>query len=183
MGNKMDNSSSLATSPITTSDSDLFRFSKLYFFALVIMIIAELIGSASFSIGPGKVVLLPMIWALLMGAALGLMKDRVPGSLRIETGMQFSAAAILQPALLLFVAKLGLLVGGSIPKIIASGWALMFQEFGHFVGTIMFGLPLALLLGIKREAIGAPRGGKGMSHRHPAAPPGSDAERAGEGAG
>ncbi len=119
------------------------------------MIIAELIGSASFSIGPGKVVLLPMIWALLMGAALGLMKDRVPGSLRIETGMQFSAAAILQPALLLFVAKLGLLVGGSIPKIIASGWALMFQEFGHFVGTIMFGLPLALLLGIKREAIGA----------------------------
>ncbi len=148
-------SGSAATSVITTSDSNVFRFSKLYFFALLIMIVAEFIGSASFSIGPGKVVLLPMIWALLMGAVLGLMKDRVPGSLRIETGMQFSAAAILQPALLLFVAKLGLLVGGSIPKIIASGWALMFQEFGHFVGTIMFGLPLALLLGIKREAIGA----------------------------
>ncbi len=97
-------SGSAATSVITTSDSELFRFSKLYFFALLIMIVAEFIGSASFSIGPGKVVLLPMIWALLMGAVLGLMKDRVPGSLRIETGMQFSAAAILQPALLLFVA-------------------------------------------------------------------------------
>ncbi len=36
-----------------------------------------------------------------------------------------------------------------------SGWALAFQELGHFVGTILLGLPLALLLGIKREAIGA----------------------------
>ena len=91
----------------------------------------------SFNVGPGKVILLPMIWALLMGAVLGLAKDRLPSMMRIETGMQFDAAAILQPALLLFVAKLGLLVGGSIPKIIESGWALMFQEFGHFVGTIL----------------------------------------------
>lgn len=119
------------------------------------MAIAEWIGSATFNVGPGKVVLLPMIWALLMGGTLGLLKNRLPAALRIETAMQFDAATILQPALLLFVAKLGLLVGGSIPKIIAAGWALMFQEFGHFVGTILFGLPIALLLGIKREAIGA----------------------------
>ncbi|KTT50075.1 branched-chain amino acid ABC transporter permease, partial [Pseudomonas oryzihabitans] len=37
----------------------------------------------------------------------------------------------------------------------AAGWALAFQELGHFVGTILLGLPVALLLGIKREAIGA----------------------------
>ncbi|MEI7613260.1 MAG: DUF3100 domain-containing protein [Betaproteobacteria bacterium] len=152
----MDNSSnSTVTKTLTIGENDTFRFAKLYFFALVIMVIAELIGSVAFNVGPGKVVLLPMIWALLMGASLGLVKNRVPSMLRIETGMQFTAATILQPALLLFVAKLGLLVGGSIPKIIESGWALMFQEFGHFVGTIIFGLPLALLLGIKREAIGA----------------------------
>jgi len=152
----MNNSSgSAVASTVLVGDSEATRFAKLSFFALVIMVIAELIGSVTFNVGPGKVVLLPMIWALLMGAALGLAKNRVPGLLRVETGMQFSAAMILQPALLLFVAKLGLLVGGSIPKIIESGWALMFQEFGHFVGTILFGLPLALLLGIKREAIGA----------------------------
>ena len=152
----MDNfASNAATSPISTSDSDVFRSAKLYFFALVVMVVAEFIGSVAFNVGPGKVVLLPMIWALLMGAALGLAKDHVPGALRIGTGMQFEAATILQPALLLFIAKLGLLVGGSIPKIVESGWALMFQEFGHFVGTILFGLPIALLLGIKREAIGA----------------------------
>src|SRR5450830_1150010 len=132
-----------------------FRFAKLYLFATIIVIIAELIGSFTFSIGPGKVVLLPMIWALLIGAVLGLAKKFLPALLRVETGMQFDAANILQPALLLFVAKLGLLVGSSLPQIAASGWALMFQEFGHFAGTILIGLPLALLLGIKREAIGA----------------------------
>lgn len=135
--------------------SDGWQFAKLYFFAALIMSLAELIGSATFNVGPGKVVLLPMIWALLIGATLGLLKERLPAPLRIDTSLQFNAALILQPALLLFVAKLGLLVGASLPKIAASGWALVFQEFGHFVGTILIGLPLALLLGIKREAIGA----------------------------
>ncbi|MEJ8825129.1 DUF3100 domain-containing protein [Variovorax humicola] len=34
-------------------------------------------------------------------------------------------------------------------------WALVFQEFGHAFGTLALGLPLALLLGIKREAVGS----------------------------
>ena len=106
---------------------------------------AEFIGSVTFKVGPGKVVLLPMIWALLMGAAWGLAKNHLPSTLRVGTQMQFKAAMILQPALLLFIAKLGLLVGSSLPQLAASGWALMFQEFGHFVGTILIGLPLALL--------------------------------------
>ncbi|MBC7490767.1 MAG: DUF3100 domain-containing protein [Glaciimonas sp.] len=139
----------------TMNSNEGFRFAKLYFFALIIVIIAELIGPFSFNIGPGKIVLLPMIWALLIGAGFGMAKNYLPASLGIETSMQFKAAMILQPALLLFIAKLGLLVGSSLPQIVASGWALVFQEFGHFVGTILFGLPLALLLGIKREAIGA----------------------------
>jgi len=135
--------------------NSLPRFVKLYVCAAIILVIAELIGSFTFNIGPGKVVLLPMIWALLIGAILGLSKNVLPAPLRIDTAMQFDAARILQPALLLFVAKLGLLVGTSLPQIAESGWALVFQEFGHFVGTILIGLPLALLLGIKREAIGA----------------------------
>ena len=152
MGNYSNNAT---TATIMTGGSGGFRFAKLSLLALAILVIAEFIGSVTFNVGPGKVVLLPMIWTLLIGATLGLIKNRVPGPLRVETEMQFNAALILQPALLLFIAKLGLLVGGSIPKIIDAGWGLMFQEFGHFVGTILFGLPLALLLGIKREAIGA----------------------------
>ncbi len=137
------------------SETDTYRGAKLLIYAAAILVIAELIGSFTFSVGPGKVVLLPMIWALLMGAALGVVSDRWRSAARLDVRTQFLAAAILQPALLLFVAKLGLLVGSALPQLAAAGWALAFQEFGHFVGTIVLGLPLALLLGIKREAIGA----------------------------
>ncbi len=51
--------------------------------------------------------------------------------------------------------KLGLTVGGALPQVREAGWALVFQEFGHALGTLARGLPLALLLGIKREAVGA----------------------------
>ena len=128
---------------------------KLFLVALVIVAIAEAIGNVSIPLGAGKIVLLPLLWALLLGGALGLAAPRLPAPLRLTSTHQSAAAAYLQPALLIFIAKLGLLVGGSLPKILASGWALAFQEFGHFFGTMVFGLPVALLLGIKREAIGA----------------------------
>ncbi|MFC8752981.1 DUF3100 domain-containing protein [Pseudomonas oryzihabitans] len=128
---------------------------KLYFWAALVLLIAELIGSVSIPLGPGKVVLLPMIWALLLGAAIGLASTRLPQGLSVSRSAQVRSAAILQYALLIFIAKLGLVVGGSLPTVIAAGWALAFQELGHFVGTILLGLPVALLLGIKREAIGA----------------------------
>lgn len=128
---------------------------KLYIWAAVVLVLAELIGSISIPVGPGKVVLLPMVWALLLGAAVGIASKRLPGTIGIDTRTQLRAASILQPALLIFIAKLGLVVGGSLPVVFASGWALVFQEFGHFVGTVIIGLPVALMLGIKREAVGA----------------------------
>ncbi|MFC5524099.1 DUF3100 domain-containing protein [Polaromonas jejuensis] len=128
---------------------------RLYIAAFIIVLIAEYIGNVAIPLGPAKIVLLPLLWALLMGAALGLASKRMPPGVSITSELQRSAAALLQPALLLFIAKLGLLVGGSIPKLAASGGGLFLQEFGHFFGTMVFGLPIALLLGIKRQAIGA----------------------------
>jgi hypothetical protein len=128
---------------------------KLYIWAAVILILAEMIGAISIPLGPGKVVLLPMVWALLLGAMIGIASKRLPGAIGLDQRTQLRSASILQPALLVFIAKLGLVVGGSLPVVFASGWALMFQEFGHFVGTVILGLPVALMLGIKREAIGA----------------------------
>jgi hypothetical protein len=129
---------------------------RLYIAAFVIVLIAEFIGNVSIPmVGSAKIVLLPLLWALLMGGALSVASRRLPAGVGITSEMQRSAAALLQPALLLFIAKLGLLVGGSIPKLAASGFGLVFQEFGHFFGTMIFGLPVALLLGIKRQAIGA----------------------------
>lgn len=128
---------------------------RLFLFALAAVLIAEGIGNVTIPLGSSKIVLLPLLWALLAGAAIGLAAPRLPGALKVSLAEQRLASAFLQPALMIFIAKLGLLVGGSIPKIMSAGWSLVFQEFGHFFGTMVFGLPVALLLGIKREAIGA----------------------------
>ncbi|MBN8754595.1 MAG: DUF3100 domain-containing protein [Variovorax sp.] len=45
---------------------------KLWVFVAAIVIVAELIGSFSISAGPARIGLLPLLWALLMGATLGL---------------------------------------------------------------------------------------------------------------
>ena len=55
----------------------------------------------------------------------------------------------------MLITKIALDIGPNIEMIMQSGWALIMQEFGHFFGTLIFGLPVALLVGMKREAIGA----------------------------
>lgn len=143
-----------ASASVPTTDGS-GGMARLYIFAFALVLIAEFIGNVNIPLGSAKIVLLPLLWALLMGAAIGLASKRLPSVLAIGAELQKTSAAILQPALLMFVAKLALLVGGSLPKIAASGLGLVFQEFGHFFGTMVFGLPVALLLGIKRQAIGA----------------------------
>mgnify|MGYP002231221489 CR=1 FL=1 len=53
-----------------------------------------------------------------------------------------------------FIAKLGINAGASIEVVLSAGPALLLQEIGN-LGTIFLALPFALLLGLKREAIGA----------------------------
>jgi len=128
---------------------------KLALVTLAIVAGAELIGPVQFSVGPGKVALLPMLWALLIAAVWGVAQRRLPGAVRVATAEQSLAGGLLNAGLLLFVVKLGLTVGAALPQVKQAGWALLFQEFGHALGTLALGLPLALLLGIKREAVGA----------------------------
>jgi hypothetical protein len=63
-----------------------------------------------------------------MGAAIGLASKRLPAGVGIGIELQRAASAILQPALLLFIAKLGLLVGGSLPKLAAARLGLVFKS-------------------------------------------------------
>lgn len=53
-----------------------------------------------------------------------------------------------------FIVKLGINAGANIQTVISAGPALLFQEIGN-LGTILLAMPIALLLGLKREAIGA----------------------------
>ncbi len=40
---------------------------KIHGIALILVVIAELVGIISFKVGPGTIVLLPMLYALIMG--------------------------------------------------------------------------------------------------------------------
>lgn len=132
-----------------------FNTVRLYLFMLVIVVVADLIGATTLKIGSISLVMLPMIWAIIIGGAFGAARSVLPAPLKLDLPLQFKAAGALQVGLLLFTAKTGLLVGGSLPVLFNSGWSLLFQELGHFAGTMILALPLALLLGIKKEAIGA----------------------------
>lgn len=128
---------------------------QVFALALVIAALSEWLGPLPIELGVGKVVLLPMIWALLIGLILGLLAKRMPKPLSLGLHSQHLAAAVLSCALFLFIAKLGLMVGGSLPQLAKVGWGLALQELGNLIGCVLLGMPVALLLGIKREAIGA----------------------------
>lgn len=122
---------------------------KLHLMVLILVIIAELIGTKSFSVGAGNIVLLPMIYALILGVLL------TPKFLNIAKEKDMDdAGSLIGVTLMLLMAKYGTTIGPSIPIIIKSSPALILQEFGN-IGTVLLGVPLAVALGLKREAIGA----------------------------
>jgi Protein of unknown function (DUF3100). len=53
----------------------------------------------------------------------------------------------------LLCAKLGVVSGSAMDKVVSAGPILLLQNLGN-LGTIIFALPIALFLGMKREAIG-----------------------------
>lgn len=124
---------------------------------LIITIISEVIGTRRINIGIGTIVLLPMLYAVVLGilitpGALGKKIDslkKVIGNEEVELAGTFVMIALLPLGV-----KYGTLVGPNIEKVIAAGPALLLQELGN-LGTIFVALPIALLLGLKREAVGA----------------------------
>lgn len=122
---------------------------------LLVTLLADVIGAVRLPLGPAALVILPMLWALLIAVAVTLAGRWLPEAVRIDEGLQAWAARLLDAVLLFFIARLGLMVGHALPELRAAGWALCFQELGHAFGTLLIALPLAVLLGVKREAIGA----------------------------
>jgi len=129
--------------------SDEKRYLKLHLIVLALVVIAELIGTKSYKLGPGTIVLLPMLYALLLGLLTG------PKFLKIIDKEDMNAAeGLITVSVMLLMAKYGTNIGPTLPLIIKSGPALILQEFGN-LGTVLLGMPFALLLGLRREAIGA----------------------------
>lgn len=121
---------------------------KLHLIALVIVVIAEMIGKHSFDIGIGKIVLLPMLFALVIGILT------TPKFLKISGEKEMvDAGSLIAFTLMLLMAKYGTTIGPTISVIVKSSPALILQEFGN-LGTVFLGIPLGVALGLNREVIG-----------------------------
>ena len=132
-------------------------FLRLFLVTLVITIVSELIGKIIFSVGPGKVVFLPMLYAVIIGLVITPdLLGKVIQPLKKAVGgkeIQLAGPAVML-ALLPLGVKYGTLVGPNIEQIIAAGPAFLLQELGNLL-TILIAMPFALWIGMKREAFGA----------------------------
>lgn len=123
---------------------------KIHCCALIIVIICELIGAKKVPLGPGVLLFLPMLYAMIIGGIISWPRLKL-----IKLDEMKKAADVLSLTTLLLVAKLGVMIGPSLDKLMKSGLTLSMQELGHFLGTVILGLPIAVFLGLGRESVGA----------------------------
>ena len=122
---------------------------KIYLIAFVFILIADSIGQIQIPLGPGQFILFPIFYALIMGVLSGPQVTKIMKSKQVKAASKLVVVAICP-----FIAKLGINAGASRETVVSAGPALLLQEFGN-LGTILLAMPLAVLLGMKREAIGA----------------------------
>ena len=123
---------------------------RLHITIVCLVIIAEFIGPLNIPITKTiNLVAMPLLWAMVGGIGLYLIKSFKPISMK--------QAKIAEASMLLFIGpllcKLAISSGQSIHLLFDVGPALILQEAGN-LGTIFLALPIALLLGFKKEAIG-----------------------------
>lgn len=122
---------------------------KIFIVAFIFILIADSIGQMKISLGPGQLILFPIFYSLFLGIISG------PDAFKIFNKKEVKAASkLVIVAICPFIAKLGINAGANLSTVIQAGPALLLQEIGN-LGTILIALPFALLLGLKREAIGA----------------------------
>ena len=117
---------------------------------LVLVIIAQIIGPKQIPIANGvEVSIMPLLYTMVLGLVFYLAKP--------IKWIQRKQARVAEGAMMLFIgiliAKLAVSSGQSIHLIFEMGPALLLQELGH-LATILVALPVALILGFKRECIG-----------------------------
>ena len=88
---------------------------RLHLIVLILIVVAEKIGNISITVGVGKIVLLPMMYALLMGVATAPRFTKISSEKNVKT-----ASSLLGVTLMLLMARYGTLVGPSLPKILAA---------------------------------------------------------------
>jgi len=126
---------------------ELFKDWRVHLMCLALTVVAELIGLQKFSFGPIAFSLFPMLYALIFGLILGVMKFIKPKDMEIS-------AEYIGISVMLLGAKMGSSIGPNIGTVLKSGAALLLQELGN-LGTIFLAIPVAcLVFKMGRAAVG-----------------------------
>lgn len=136
----------------------LKNFLLLIIYVIIVVLIAETIGFQSITVLGIKFNFLPLVFALLitMGLAIKFFRRGILKNIYSEENVKFCGESLII-IMLPLIARYGADVAPKLKEILDLGLVFILQEFGH-LGTIFLGLPVALLLGLKREAIGATLG-------------------------
>lgn len=134
------------------------NFIYMIIFAIITIIISEIIGIKFIFVGKVRIVLLPLVFALLIGMGLGLkiFRKGILDKIYSKENVEF-AGKYLIIIMLPLMARYGADIAPRIKDIISIGFVFLTQELGN-LGTVLLGLPVALFLGLRREAIGATLG-------------------------
>lgn len=135
-----------------------FQFLYLLVFSLIVITISELIGFQSIALGAVKISILPLVFAIMITMFLGLtiFRKGILKKVYSKSNIQFSNKYLLF-IMLPLMARYGADVAPHIREILSIGWVFLIQEIGN-LGTVLIGLPAAILIGLRREAIGATLG-------------------------
>ncbi|MEG2348908.1 MAG: DUF3100 domain-containing protein [Hungatella sp.] len=122
---------------------------KFHLAILACCIAAERIGVIRIPLGGITITFLPLLYAMILVLGVYLIKPiRFVDKKQADIG-----AAMLSLSVAFLMAKLGITSGSSIKQVISAGPVLILQNLGN-VGTLVIALPIAILMGMKREAIG-----------------------------
>lgn len=122
---------------------------RIYVLAFAFILIADNIGQIRIPVGKGMFILFPIFYAIILGVLSG------PQVLKIVENKHVKAASkLVVVGICPFIAKLGITAGANIDMILNSGPALLLHGFGNLLGPLL-ALPVAIILGMKREAVGA----------------------------
>jgi len=128
---------------------------RVYIVALVLVILAELIGFVRWTpIQKITILLVPFVHTVWLAVIFA--PQAVGRWVKIYTLSDSAwAAGLILTATYPLMVKYGTLVGPNVPKLLQAGVALVLQEAGNNWGAIVMAMPIAILLGLRREVIGA----------------------------
>ncbi|HAU4332857.1 TPA: DUF3100 domain-containing protein [Citrobacter braakii] len=130
---------------------------KIIMAVLIIVVVSEWIGVTSIHIGKTTINFLPMLYAVILGVIItpDLLGNYIKPLGKFISRKEISITGnVVMLALLPLGVKYGTLVGPNIRAVINAGPALILQEIGN-LGSVLIAMPVALMLGMRRESIGA----------------------------